>query len=72
MLEEIAHVEERLAETVDDAGSPAKAGAPLILDFKNFVSRMVIVPASRSTSANFRRASSPKRIPAQQAKTSIA
>jgi hypothetical protein len=36
-----------------------------ILDLKNVVSRMVIVPTCRSTSARFRRASFPNRSPAQ-------
>ena len=36
-----------------------------ILDLKNFVSRMVIVPACRSTSPRFRRAISLSRSPAQ-------
>jgi hypothetical protein len=40
-------------------------GGGKILDLKNFVSRMVIVPTCRSTSARVRRLSSPNRNPAQ-------
>jgi hypothetical protein len=46
-------------------GTLAVSANGRILDLKNVVSRMVIVPTCRSTSARFRRASFPNRSPAQ-------